>query len=313
MSTIQGNTVAAVAHPYADRFPMLGAEELERLAADIAENGQQHPIILDTDGRILDGRNRWAACEIAGVTPETVLYEGDDPAAFVLSVNVSRRHLTTGQQAMSTALVLVDAGKRENGKWAYGAVPNSEDFHRSSVWKKALASAGAIIDHAPDLADAVVDGALSLDAAYREAEKRRDAERQLMAEEERIAAEEEAAREHLATTAPEYLNKHATARQALAAWEDDNRREAARIRQEKAQREAAEKAKREALTDHFSGITKAVGAIALQGRYENFTDVWGEFDPTYLNPPQLARELTEENLHNAANFIRNLITWKENQ
>ena len=38
------------AHPLADRFPMLPADELERLAEDIAENGLQQPIVVDADG-----------------------------------------------------------------------------------------------------------------------------------------------------------------------------------------------------------------------------------------------------------------------
>lgn len=40
--------------------------------------------------------------------------------------------------------------------------------------------AGTILDHAPDLADAVVDGDLALDAAFRKAEDRRSAERMLV-------------------------------------------------------------------------------------------------------------------------------------
>jgi ParB-like chromosome segregation protein Spo0J len=55
------------AHPVADLFPMLAGDEMQSLADDIAERGLLHPIVLDTEGRILDGRNRYAACEIAGV------------------------------------------------------------------------------------------------------------------------------------------------------------------------------------------------------------------------------------------------------
>lgn len=222
-----------IAHPFADRFPMLSEDELDRLATDIAENGLNSPIVLDGEGRILDGRNRWAACERAGVTPETVPFDGDDEAAFVLSVNVTRRHMTTGQQAMSTALVLSDAGKRNNGKWAYGSISNVEDSPRST-WIKHMSIAGFVLDHADDLASAVVAGEIALDAAFREAEKRRDAERQNLAEQERIEAEEADARKRLTELAPEYLDRYEDARVAFTAWESDNRAAAAKERQAKA-------------------------------------------------------------------------------
>jgi ParB-like chromosome segregation protein Spo0J len=48
------------AHPVTDLFPTLPDEELKDLAADIAERGLLHPIVLD-------GRNRYAACQLAGV------------------------------------------------------------------------------------------------------------------------------------------------------------------------------------------------------------------------------------------------------
>lgn len=47
-------------HPYANLFDRLSPDELERLAADIERTGQLVPIQI-YDGRILDGRNRYAA------------------------------------------------------------------------------------------------------------------------------------------------------------------------------------------------------------------------------------------------------------
>jgi ParB-like chromosome segregation protein Spo0J len=89
-------------HPVADLFPMLADDELAELAADIQERGLLQPIVLDADGRVLDGRNRLAACELAGVQPRFMTYEGGDPDGYALAVNIARRHLTTGARAIIT-------------------------------------------------------------------------------------------------------------------------------------------------------------------------------------------------------------------
>jgi hypothetical protein len=89
-------------HPFAALFPGLPPEELALLAKDIKERGQLEPIIL-YKGRILDGRNRYRACQIAGV--EARWEEFDEktnrrsPEEFILSRNLRRRHLSVGQKA----------------------------------------------------------------------------------------------------------------------------------------------------------------------------------------------------------------------
>lgn len=95
------------AHPYAKLFPMLGDEELKTLAADIKANGQRQNIIVDTSRRIIDGRNRDAACELAGVEPKCELFDGDDAAILklVISLNLHRRHLNESQRSMIAASV----------------------------------------------------------------------------------------------------------------------------------------------------------------------------------------------------------------
>src|SRR5262245_56882290 len=97
------------AHPYADLFPLMTAEELDALAADIRANGLRKPIVL-LEGKILDGRNRYKACLIAGVEPRFEDYTGDDPLGYVNSENIARRHLTPGQRAMIAAKEWVQHG-----------------------------------------------------------------------------------------------------------------------------------------------------------------------------------------------------------
>lgn len=88
-------------HPYAKLFPMLSDEEIESLADDIRANGLHEPIVVDSDDRIIDGRNRAAACKIAGVNPAIVAKDMDDreTLAFVVSHNLKRRHLSESQRA----------------------------------------------------------------------------------------------------------------------------------------------------------------------------------------------------------------------
>lgn len=87
-------------HPAAELFPMLGDDDLRELANDIKANGQVEPIIL-FDGQLLDGRNRLAACKLAGVEPKTrTIHRCESPTQFVLSLNLRRRHLNAAQKTV---------------------------------------------------------------------------------------------------------------------------------------------------------------------------------------------------------------------
>jgi hypothetical protein len=84
-------------HEYADLFPMATDAEVQEMAEDIRQRGLLCPIIT-LDGKVLDGRNRLRACNIAGVTPHFQKYAGADPLADVVSWNLKRRHLSTSQK-----------------------------------------------------------------------------------------------------------------------------------------------------------------------------------------------------------------------
>ncbi len=57
-------------------FPLLSGEELKALADNIAVRGLLEPITTH-EGMILEGRNRYQACRLAGVQPrfEEYLYQ----------------------------------------------------------------------------------------------------------------------------------------------------------------------------------------------------------------------------------------------
>jgi len=151
-------------HPVADLFPMLADDELAELAEDIKARGLLQPPVLDVEGRLLDGRNRLAACDLAGVEPTFITYDGDDPDGYALAVNVARRHLSKGQQAMVVARAASVFKK-----------PLSSLASDHNMSKARVIYAKVVLDHARDLADSVVSGATSLNDAYKEANARKKA------------------------------------------------------------------------------------------------------------------------------------------
>lgn len=94
--------VAIPFHPLADIFPLITGAEFDALRDDIAAHGVREPVVL-FEGAILDGRNRYRASKAAGVDCPMTEYRGDDAAAFVVSLNIHRRHLTESQRAMAAA------------------------------------------------------------------------------------------------------------------------------------------------------------------------------------------------------------------
>src|SRR6516165_1484629 len=93
-------------HPAADVFPMLPDEELDALAEDIKAHGIRVPIgfftKFDGNGKVIenwliDGRNRLAAAERAGIDPSDIpeaQVHCSDPVSWIISLNIRRRHLT---------------------------------------------------------------------------------------------------------------------------------------------------------------------------------------------------------------------------
>ena len=161
-----------VAHPLAKFWPIF-PEVLEEVTESVRVNGLRQPIVLDVDGRIIDGRTRYAACQALNVEPETVVYEGSDVLEFIQDANSSRRHVSTGARAMITAQMMVAAGLRKNGKWEYGAV-NFGSSQNVSSFGGDVSRAGLVLDWAPELANSVAQGDTPLRTAYESAKDARD-------------------------------------------------------------------------------------------------------------------------------------------
>lgn len=80
-------------HPLANQYRLLEGRDFDELVEDIKANGLIEPIAL-YEGMILDGRNRYRACLVAGVEPRFEEYTGSNPAIYVDSKNAFRRHDT---------------------------------------------------------------------------------------------------------------------------------------------------------------------------------------------------------------------------
>lgn len=128
-------------HPIADVWPMLDEAKLNELADDIRKNGQLVPVWL-YEGRILDGRNRWAACKIAGVDPKTKEYTGDEPTAFAVSLNDRRRHM--GKSALAAVAAELEPhfakdAKRRQAEQAKRNQPQAQKVEKLPPIEKAKA------------------------------------------------------------------------------------------------------------------------------------------------------------------------------
>lgn len=116
-------------HPYAEIFPLLSDDELGELAADIKSFGLRESIWL-YDGQILDGRNRFLACQKAKIKPTYRPFKGTEQGALalVVSANIHRRQLTEAQRAMAAArIATLKKGERGNA-----VIPGEKDASRDA-------------------------------------------------------------------------------------------------------------------------------------------------------------------------------------
>ena len=167
-------------HEAAQIFPMMTPVELKEMADDIKAHGQEEAIVL-LDGKILDGRNRWEACKIAGVKPWTIeatASQKKDPVAFVISKNLIRRQLTQLQRGIVAAKMrgIYDRQAKERQKGGQGGkllVENVPQAKARDAAGKAVGVSGKVVDIAtkvlkqgtPELIKAAETGTISANKA----------------------------------------------------------------------------------------------------------------------------------------------------
>lgn len=161
-------------HPLCTLFPRMGGAEFDSLIADIREHGQREPIITH-DGMILDGGNRYRACIEAGVEPQFMAFGGGSLVAYVLSVNLHRRHMTAGQQAaivasaQDWAKAQPHGGDRKTDQAVTLPLETVADrAKQSGASDKTQRNADKVAREAPELAKQVARGEVSLPQAIKQ-------------------------------------------------------------------------------------------------------------------------------------------------
>jgi hypothetical protein len=178
-------TVEYKFHEAANIFP-LDEDNINALADDIKKNGQQIAIEL-YHGKVLDGRRRMTACRIAGVEPIINEVNPADPVAYVLSLNLHRRHLTPSQLSMVAARAREVYDKQAKERMQAGGGDRKSSSRKSGKENfpdpicqqardaagKAVGVSGKSVDHAtrviehaiPEVVKAVDEGRMSVSSA----------------------------------------------------------------------------------------------------------------------------------------------------
>ena len=174
----------------------LNIEDVDALYEDIKANGQVTPIKQLLDGRIIDGRNRWLACEKAGVVPSVEIINPDgeevtDEKAFAIatSCNSMRRDMTTSLRACLAAeawnRLHPDGNAPGQGRKKKGEELRTEsDLNYTGFAKKNFKAsrdpakqALAILNHSAELLEVAKDGIDGAYKTYQEEKAKREEEK----------------------------------------------------------------------------------------------------------------------------------------
>lgn len=194
MTTYEHTPPTGVAwHDCANVFPMLHGEALNALREDIRQNGVREPIVF-LDGEILDGRNRYMCARDLGIEYPRREFgsdpkDGADPLAFVISLNLTRRHLSESQRASAAAKVAnMRQGERTDLSPSANLrkVSTADAARMLNVSPRSVDTARKVQDKgSPELVQAVDEGRVSVSAAADIAERPKEEQAEIVARGER--------------------------------------------------------------------------------------------------------------------------------
>lgn len=279
----RANALPGLWHDYANLFPMLDAAGQDALRADVQQHGVREPVI-QFEGRILDGRNRYMAARDLGLDFPVAEFDGTaaEALAYVLSTNLHRRHLTESQRAAVAAklsnmkrtdtLVQNRSANLQDGD---APVSQAQAAEMLNVSERSVASAKKVIEQGtPELVDAVERGDASVSAAAEMVTLPAEEQAAAVAEGPKaIKAKAREVREARAAAQPSALEKAERKSTGLTveALEEDNaalREEVASLKV-KLEKSEAERKRLKALTDDLQADDKDKVIRRLSGEIEH--------------------------------------------
>lgn len=179
-------------HKVAGIFPTMPDHAYTGLRDDIRQHGLHEPI-WTYQGKIIDGRHRYRACQELGIQCQAREFGGDekDLVAFVVSLNMKRRHLNESQRAQVADLVAeqlksANVHPGDTMKTAAGLM---------NVSRRSVATARAVRKECvPEVHDAVRDGTIKVSAAKGLAKKPKKEQQRIICEIKRGKAFKQAKR-----------------------------------------------------------------------------------------------------------------------
>jgi DNA modification methylase len=176
---------------YEKLLPKVPKEEYNALAESIKMEGQHYPIVVNKEGVILDGHNRFRICQELGITPKVEVKAFPNKLLekkFVIETNLRRRHLNDFQKAeLAYPLLEIERELAKQRMRAAGKIgrniqlgvgsnePAPKEGKARDVVAKAVGlspitfhRAVKIIENgSEDLKEKVESGKISISAAYR--------------------------------------------------------------------------------------------------------------------------------------------------
>lgn len=162
-------------HPAAELFPPMEGEDFDKFLEDIKKYGLRDPIIT-YQNKVLDGRNRYRACKQLDIEPKCEEWDGQGSVvSFIVSKNLTRRHLDESQRAMIGARILdmfkeeaearMKAGKAPKANLPKGA-SRDQAAKVMNVSSRSISSAKNVLKNgSPSMKEAVDKGTVSVSTA----------------------------------------------------------------------------------------------------------------------------------------------------
>jgi hypothetical protein len=168
-------------HELASFYPMHDKSRFAELVEGMRQSGyrDEFPVVI-YEGKILDGRNRYAAAIEAGVEPFIVQFSGDDPVEFVVQANSNRRDLEPGQRVAIHKKIRTKYPKGGE-RWLDSSARMNQEIPKKDSQKEFAKKIGvglgtvARVDyvekHSPELFEKIANGEIPADKAYKKAKE----------------------------------------------------------------------------------------------------------------------------------------------